>query len=173
MDGPDDERGLPPALLGNEDSVRDLSPDLAAVSVLDSTQRGHGRARVAAPPLHPPMRHPRGVLGPGPFTRGRVDISSRWCPKTTRSPTSLRCSRPQMSGRQDSNLRPLVPQTSPHFPIRVEFDLQCFRREMVGMTTRARVMDCVGTPRLDALRTFSVQIWQQVPSPRSAGESLR
>jgi hypothetical protein len=48
------------------------------------------------------------------------------------------------SGRQDSNLRPLVPQTSTYFPIRVEFDLQCFRREMVGMTTRARVMDFVG-----------------------------
>ena len=41
------------------------------------------------------------------------------------------------SGRQDSNLRPLVPQTSPYFPIRVEFDLEGFRREMVGMTTRA------------------------------------
>ena len=36
------------------------------------------------------------------------------------------------SGRQDSNLRPLVPQTSPYFLIRVEFDLECFRPEMVG-----------------------------------------
>ena len=26
------------------------------------------------------------------------------------------------SGRQDSNLRPLVPQTSPYFPPRAEFD---------------------------------------------------
>ena len=45
------------------------------------------------------------------------------------------------SGRQDSNLRPLVPQTSTYFPPRAEFDLECFRRETVGMTTRAGVMD--------------------------------
>jgi hypothetical protein len=48
------------------------------------------------------------------------------------------------SGRQDSNLRPLVPQTSPYFPPTAEFDLECFRREMVGMTTRARLMESVG-----------------------------
>ena len=48
------------------------------------------------------------------------------------------------SGRQDLNLRPLVPQTNTHFPPRAEFDLECFRREMVGMTTRARVLDFVG-----------------------------
>jgi hypothetical protein len=30
------------------------------------------------------------------------------------------------SGRQDSNLRPLVPQTSPHFPMSAEFDLEWF-----------------------------------------------
>ena len=48
------------------------------------------------------------------------------------------------SGRQDSNLRPLVPQTSPYFPMRPEFDLECFRRELVGMTTRVRVLDFVG-----------------------------
>ena len=55
--------------------------------------------------------------------------------------------RPQVgrpSGRQDSNLRPLVPQTSPYFPWRAEFDLECFRRERVGMTTRARVLESVG-----------------------------
>jgi hypothetical protein len=30
------------------------------------------------------------------------------------------------SGRQDSNLRPLVPQTSPYFPVSAEFDLDWF-----------------------------------------------
>ena len=48
------------------------------------------------------------------------------------------------SGRQDSNLRPLVPQTSPHFPMSTEFDLECFRREMDGMTTRARILESIG-----------------------------
>jgi len=48
------------------------------------------------------------------------------------------------SGRQDSNLRPLVPQTSPHLPMSAEFDLEWFRREIVGMTTRARLMESVG-----------------------------
>jgi hypothetical protein len=48
------------------------------------------------------------------------------------------------SGRQDSNLRPLVPQTSPYFSIRSEIDLERFSREVVGMTTRARVMESAG-----------------------------
>jgi len=48
------------------------------------------------------------------------------------------------SGRQDSNLRPLVPQTSTYFPARAEFDLEWFRGEMVGITTSARVMESVG-----------------------------
>src|SRR6202035_1342931 len=43
------------------------------------------------------------------------------------------------SGRQDSNLRPLVPQTSPYFPPCAEFDLECFCPEMVGNTTSARI----------------------------------
>jgi hypothetical protein len=64
------------------------------------------------------------------------------------------------SGRQDSNLRPLVPQTSPHFPITAEFDLECFRREMVGMTTRARAMDSYGIPS-----TRSHAYWALLPSP--------
>ena len=54
-----------------------------------------------------------------------------------------RVHRPAMgceSGRQDSNLRPLVPQTSPHFPMSAEFDLEWFCGELVGMTTRARVI---------------------------------
>jgi hypothetical protein len=48
------------------------------------------------------------------------------------------------SGRQDSNLRPLVPQTSPYFSPRAEFDLEWFCGELVGMTTRARLMESVG-----------------------------
>jgi hypothetical protein len=48
------------------------------------------------------------------------------------------------SGRQDSNLRPLVPQTSPHFPMSAEFDLEWFCGELVGMTTRPRVMESAG-----------------------------
>jgi hypothetical protein len=43
------------------------------------------------------------------------------------------------SGRQDSNLRPLVPQTSPRFPMSGEFDLEWFCEELVGMTTRALI----------------------------------
>jgi hypothetical protein len=48
------------------------------------------------------------------------------------------------SGRQGSNLRPLVPQISPYFATRAEFDLECFRRQMVGMTTSACVMESAG-----------------------------
>jgi hypothetical protein len=48
------------------------------------------------------------------------------------------------SGRQDSNLRPLVPQTSPHFPMSAEFDLEWFRRELVGMRTSAFLVESVG-----------------------------
>jgi hypothetical protein len=48
------------------------------------------------------------------------------------------------SGRQDSNLRPLVPQISPHFPMSAEFDLEWFCAELVGMTTRAGVMESAG-----------------------------
>jgi hypothetical protein len=47
------------------------------------------------------------------------------------------------SGRQDSNLRPLVPQTSTYFPIRTEFELEGFRREMVGMTTSPCFLESV------------------------------
>src|ERR1039457_7606875 len=68
---------------------------------------------------------------------------SRQAPNAPRN----RSPRPQIarpSGRQDSNLRPLVPQTSPHFPISAEFDLEWFRGELVGMTTRARVMEYAG-----------------------------
>src|ERR1035437_2796403 len=51
------------------------------------------------------------------------------------------------SGRQDSNLRPLVPQTSPHFPMSAEFDLEWFCGELVGMTTRVRWLESVGIAR--------------------------
>jgi hypothetical protein len=61
------------------------------------------------------------------------------------------------SGRQDSNLRPLVPQTSTYFPIRIEFELEGFRREMVGMTTRPCSLESVriaststGAPKAEA-----------------------
>src|ERR1019366_5025482 len=63
------------------------------------------------------------------------------------------------SGRQDSNLRPLVPQTSPHFPMSAEFDLEWFCGELVGMTTRACLLESAGIADkyLSALR--------QRPSP--------
>src|ERR1039458_5412003 len=64
------------------------------------------------------------------------------------------------SGRQDSNLRPLVPQTSPYFPPRAEFDLECFRREKVGNTTRPREMESAGI----ALTSAEVD-WAYTPSP--------
>jgi hypothetical protein len=50
------------------------------------------------------------------------------------------------SGRQDSNLRPLVPQTSSHFPPRAEFDLAWFCGELVGMTTRPGALESIGIP---------------------------
>ena len=64
-------------------------------------------------------------------------------PNTLRN-LSLRTQVGRPSGRQDSNLRPLVPQTSPHFPMSAEFDLEWFCGELVGMTTRARVMESAG-----------------------------
>ena len=45
------------------------------------------------------------------------------------------------SGIQDSNLRPLVPQTSTHFPLSADFNLEWFRGELAGMTTRASAME--------------------------------
>src|ERR1022692_4388711 len=50
------------------------------------------------------------------------------------------------SGRQDSNLRPLVPQTSPQFPMSAEFDLEWFCGELVGMTTRPCFLESGGIP---------------------------
>ena len=61
--------------------------------------------------------------------------------------TAIRCKRLHYSAmgcesvRQDSNLRPLVPQTSPNFPIRIAFESDDFRREMVGMTTDPRKLE--------------------------------
>jgi hypothetical protein len=64
------------------------------------------------------------------------------------------------SGRQDSNLRPLVPQTSPHFPMSAEFDLEWFCGELVGMTTRPGAMESIGIPS-----TRSHGHWTLLPSP--------
>src|SRR5471032_531662 len=76
----------------------------------------------------------------GPFTHDERDQDCR------RTQTLVLNSNRGKSGRQDSNLRPLVPQTSPHFPMSAEFDLEWFRREMVGMTTRAGAMVSIGIP---------------------------
>jgi hypothetical protein len=38
----------------------------------------------------------------------------------------------------------VVPQTSPYFATRAQFDLECFRRQMIGMTTSACVMESAG-----------------------------
>jgi hypothetical protein len=76
------------------------------------------------------------------------------------------------SGRQDSNLRPLVPQTSPYFPIQAEFDLECFLREVVGITTNPRNLEMRGIasvpPVRDILRPIEDRAASQrncVPSP--------
>ena len=63
------------------------------------------------------------------------------------------------SGRQDSSLRRLVPQTSPHFPMSAEFDLEWFCGELVGMTTRARVMESAG------IAERSTEVYWAYPSP--------
>ena len=58
--------------------------------------------------------------------------------------TTARCEI-KLRGRRGDRTRtgdPWSPST--YFLPRAEFDLECFRREMVGMTTRARVMDFVG-----------------------------
>ena len=47
-------------------------------------------------------------------------------------------------GETGLNLRPVVPQTSRYFQKRAEFDLEWFCGELVGMTTRARVMESAG-----------------------------
>jgi hypothetical protein len=48
------------------------------------------------------------------------------------------------SGRQGSNLRPLVPQTRTCFSMARGVQKEWFRRDLVGMTTRARVLEVVG-----------------------------
>ena len=64
----------------------------------------------------------------------------RRAPKRTAQPVGAN-SNCAPSGRQDSNLRPLVPQTSPYLPMSAEFDLEWFLWELVGMTTRARLLE--------------------------------
>ncbi len=89
------------------------------------------------------QRHPASTIGIDAFCRKSdhswLEHYTTWArrrPNKLRN-LSLRTQVGRPSGRQDSNLRPLVPQTSPHFLDNAEFDLECFRREMVGMTTRA------------------------------------
>jgi hypothetical protein len=97
--------------------------------------------------INPGMRtSPCKVTDPQKLESAATECKSLHC-------TAMGCE----SGRQDSNLRPLVPQTSRHFPISAEFDLECFRREMVGMTTRARAMESAGIAErfLNALRLRS------------------
>jgi hypothetical protein len=65
------------------------------------------------------------------------------------------------SGRQDSNLRPVVPQISPHSPINTEFDLEWFCGELVGMTTSARVMESAG------IASPFIAVYRRTPSPLS------
>src|ERR1035438_837446 len=91
------------------------------------------------------QRHAASTVGIDAFCRKShyswLEHYTAWArmrPNTLRN-LSLRTQVGRPSGRQDSNLRPLVPQTSTHFPMSAEFDLECFRREMVGMTTRARI----------------------------------
>jgi hypothetical protein len=70
--------------------------------------------------------------------------------------TSMGCE----SGRQDSNLRPLVPQTSPCFRARRRVQKEWFRGELVGMTTRAGAMESNGI-----LSTRTRAYWKLLPSP--------
>jgi hypothetical protein len=64
------------------------------------------------------------------------------------------------SGRQDSNLRPLVPQTSPYFQLRSRVQKEWFCQELVGMTTRPGAMESIGIP---STRTHAC--WTFCPSP--------
>jgi hypothetical protein len=88
------------------------------------------------------QRHPAPTVGIDAFCRSLFLVRAHPVRPPAPDEPRNRSPRTQLarpSGRQDSNLRPLVPQTSPYFPPRAEFDLECFRREMVGMRTRARI----------------------------------
>jgi hypothetical protein len=96
------------------------------------------------------QRHPASTVGIDVFCRkshhSRLEHYTTWARRRPNTPHN-RCARTQVarpSGRQDSNLRPLVPQTSPHFPMSAEFALEWFCGELVGMTTRARVLESIG-----------------------------
>src|ERR1039457_3937000 len=111
------------------------------------------------------QRYPASTVGIDTFCRKShyswLEHYTTWARRRPNTPRnlSLRTQVGRPSGRQDSNLRPLVPQTSPYFPPRAEFDLEWFCGELVGMTTRARVMESAGIVEkyLSALR--------QRPSP--------
>src|ERR1017187_3118999 len=98
------------------------------------------------------QRHPASTVGNDAFCRKShhswLEHYTTWARRrrNTLRNLSLRTQVGRPSGRQDSNLRPLVPQTSPHFPITAEFDLEWFCGEFVGMTTRAGGMESIGIP---------------------------
>src|ERR1700693_2298269 len=79
--------------------------------------------------------HYRGLGHYTPFARRRPTYRATSSPRT-------HIARP--SGRQDSNLRPLVPQTSAYFPMSAEFDLEWFCGELVGITPRVWVLESIG-----------------------------
>jgi len=126
------------------------------------------------------QRHPASTVGIDAFCRkSRHSRLEHYTPLATGARRRRnRTSRTQLarpSGRQDSNLRPLVPQTSPYFPIRAEFDLECFRREMVGMTTSACQLESIGIA-VDIHRLphaqFRAHILFTAPRRRGSAQSL-
>src|ERR1039458_8759378 len=112
------------------------------------------------------QRHPASTVGIDAFCRkshySRLEHYTTWRvgAHTPLATSSTRTQIARLSGRQDSNLRPLVPQTSPHFPMSAEFDLELFCGELVGMTTSAGAMESTGIPS-----TRSHICWTLLPSP--------
>jgi hypothetical protein len=96
------------------------------------------------------QRHPASTVGNDAFCRkSHHSWLEHYTPFAPPAPNAPQNRSPQdhiarPSGRQDSNLRPLVPQISPHFPMSAEFDLEWFCGELVGMTTRAWLLESVG-----------------------------
>src|ERR1035438_7260041 len=96
------------------------------------------------------QRHAASTVGIDAFCRKShyswLEHYTTWARRRPNTPRnfSLRRQVGRPSGRQDSNLRPLVPQTSPYFPMSAEFDLEWFCGELVGLTTRPWLMESVG-----------------------------
>ena len=59
-------------------------------------------------------------------------------------PASIYATIGGISGRQHSNLRPLVPQTSAYFQAEGRVQLECFRRVLVGKSTSPRKLESAG-----------------------------